>query len=146
MEKETIKLIIEFKDNYNRIMFKAFFDKYESDLYPTDQMTLMYLYMDGSMSLKAMSRCLNIEKGSMTTVAKRLIDQSLVDRIPDDMDRRSSILTLTEKGKGKVEEWLTSYVRFAEERFERLTGIEKQSLLSAVTMLNAFLKDAESKE
>ncbi len=144
MKDSIIQNIIEFKDNYYRILFKKFFKEGSNDIFPTDQMAMLYLWYHGDTSLKKMSLMLNLEKGSLTTVARRLEEQGLIDRVNDETDKRSILLSINGKGRSFVTEWLKDFGKYVEGLLEPYTEFERESIVGAISLLNAFLRQMDN--
>ncbi len=144
MKDSVLQDMIEFKDNYYRILFKKFFKDYNSDMFPTDQMALVYLLLHGPTSLKDLSGWLNLEKGSLTTVARRLEKEGLAMKVEDRMDRRSILLSISEKGKLYALEWLKAFDVYVEELLGPYTAFERESIVGAISLLNAFMRQMDN--
>ena len=71
----------------------------QEGLNPTHLRTLAILDEWGSDSMKRICGRIGLEAGSFTPVADMLWEEGLIDRIPDEKDRRRILLTLTGKGK-----------------------------------------------
>lgn len=143
MKNSVLQDMIEFKDNYYRILFKKFFKDRNSDMFPTDQMALIYLLHHGQVSLKDLSGWLNLEKGSLTTVARRLQEAGLAIKVEDKMDRRSILLSISEKGILYTNEWLKDFDSYVERLLAPYTAFEKESIIGAIGLLNAFMEQMD---
>ena len=65
----------------------------------THYRTLMILSRKGPDCMKGICRHLGLEAGSFTPVADRLIEEGLIERGRDDMDRRRTLLRITPEGE-----------------------------------------------
>lgn len=63
---------------------------------------LFILHNAGRANMSEMSRFMNIEKGSLTSVADSIIRNGLVRRIQDENDRRKIYLELTDRSDGVI--------------------------------------------
>jgi DNA-binding MarR family transcriptional regulator len=114
-----------------------------SGLNHTHWRAMMHISESGSDCMKGIGRHVGLEAGSFTPVADRLIDEGLVERIPDPEDRRRILLRLTASGKSAVEEMK----RLLKKHYARKLSFldEKQlghlvSAMAAIGEINSILQ------
>ncbi|MGI6553131.1 MAG: MarR family winged helix-turn-helix transcriptional regulator [Bacillota bacterium] len=64
---------------------------------------LHVLYQFDRLTPTELSKMLDIEKGSLTTVVNRLVEMGMVTRSSDPTDRRRVLLSLSSRGREKME-------------------------------------------
>ena len=77
----------------------AMIKKNNIDLTPEQFLLIDLLWNEGPMSQQAMADTMHKDKNSITNLADQLEKKGWVVRRKDDFDRRSNILTLTEKAE-----------------------------------------------
>lgn len=94
------------------------------------------LYHKGSMSINQIIQTVLSTGGNMTVVVNNLEKENLVTRYTNPEDKRSSVITITEKGKQKVEEIFPNHLIDLEEHFSKLTSEEKSLLIKTLKKIN----------
>ena len=96
---------------------------------------LMLLREQGSMSQRDLTERLGIQPGSVSEILRKLEDAFLIERVPDDSDRRGKLVKLTADGLVLADSLQT---RDREENsvFSVLSEEEKSSLLSMMERVN----------
>jgi MarR family transcriptional regulator, organic hydroperoxide resistance regulator len=74
-----------------------------------------------------LGKCLDLQKGSLTSMIDALEKEELVCRKGDPKDRRKTLIFLTEKGK-KYREWLTG--EFEKNASEILKKLEEEDIIA----------------
>lgn len=64
---------------------------------------LKILYFDSSRNLSSLSKCLNINLPNCSREVKKLTTQGFVSKVTSTEDKRQTTISLTEKGRIKVE-------------------------------------------
>lgn len=62
-------------------------------------MTLRYMRNNEECTSSELADIFCVGKSSITAIITRLVDKQLIERVPDDKDRRVTLLRLTEEGK-----------------------------------------------
>lgn len=91
---------------------------------------LIILNEVGSISQRELTQRLGIQPGSVSEVLAKLEAAELIIRIPGILDRRTSEIQLTDRGKVLAEEAALQRKKRHEEMFACLTQEEKQNFLS----------------
>ncbi len=91
---------------------------------------LIILNEVGSISQRELTQRLGIQPGSVSEVLAKLEAAGLIIRIPGILDRRTSEIQLTDRGKVLAEEAALQRKKRHEEMFACLTQEEKQNFLS----------------
>ncbi|MDF1617182.1 MarR family transcriptional regulator [Petrocella sp. FN5] len=76
--------------------------------------------------------------GNMTVVIRNLEKEGWIKKSPDDEDKRSYKVSLTEQGAQIIEEAFLTHLHYLKDFFHRLTMDEKQQLLQLLKKLNGL--------
>lgn len=82
--------------------YKPYLD--EIDLTYTQYITMMVLWEKKSQSVKELGKCLYLDSGTLTPVLKKLEGKGYLTRKRSELDERSLIVTITEKGEALKEQ------------------------------------------
>ena len=103
-----------------------------SGLSPAQMHTIEIVGHGGTaLRMKDLAKKMGVTTGTLTVMINRLERQDLLKRTPHETDRRSYLITLTEKGQGIF----TEHHRYHLHRIEEMTATlspEDQALFSAV--------------
>lgn len=133
-----------FELNYS--ITNTFFDDFTTIFQTKEKLTesqikaLIFISMFKNSTMTEISHRLNIEKGSFTPIAKRLIGLGYIQRVPSDEDRRVSYLVLTEKGEVLMKTFQTALHEAFEERLSTLTEDELETYFAAITFVTGVSK------
>jgi MarR family transcriptional regulator, organic hydroperoxide resistance regulator len=109
------------------------------DMNMTHFRALVLLRLRGAVPMSVAARWLNLEKGSFTPVARRLMDAGLVECVEDEADRRRTLIRLTQKGQDLD---LDMHAHLAFEfntRISMLSPAEQRAFFASLEKLNALL-------
>jgi len=74
--------------------------------------------------------------GNITVVIRNLKRDGFVNSIPDPKDKRSSILSITQKGKDTMEQLFPDHAKNLESYFEVLNDDEMETLFTLLRKLH----------
>ena len=77
--------------------YKPFLDKI--DLTYTQYITMMVLWERKSLTAKELGECLYLDSGTLTPLLKKMESKGLLTRRRSDVDERSLIVTITDRGE-----------------------------------------------
>ena len=97
---------------------------------------LIILRKTGNVSQRTLTELLNIKPGSMSEILTKLANKGLITRTPSEDDRRTSIISLTEKGIQIADEASEFRSERRVEMFSYLDDIEKITLLNLLEKIN----------
>jgi DNA-binding MarR family transcriptional regulator len=86
---------------------------------------------DGRASLTTLARSAAFTSGGYTKVARRLCDRGVVQREPDNLDRRVTYLVLTDAGRAIADEIRTLVAHENRRQFIDVLGPERSRLIAA---------------
>ncbi|MFD2874282.1 MarR family winged helix-turn-helix transcriptional regulator [Mucilaginibacter ximonensis] len=102
--------------------------------------TLSYLYPDQAFSASELATIVRVKPQSMSELLINLKELGIVEKTPHEVDKRKSLISLTQKGREIVEhtryerdEWLARAID------NTLSAEEKQTLEAAVAILNKIV-------
>lgn len=93
------------------------------------------LYHKGSMTINQLIQTVLSTGGNMTVVIHNLEKDKLVSRCTNPEDKRSSLISITDEGKKKVEEVFPVHLRDLEKCFASLSSEQKNGLISLLKKL-----------
>lgn len=121
--KETVKLQFEVIHLYHKNFSKLFHQTGNSpyNLNKNQNKAILIIGGVGEIMLTILGKCLDLQKGSLTTMIDALEREGLVLRKGDPGDRRKVLISLTEKGTA-YRDWLIGELeKNASEVLSRLT-------------------------
>ncbi|WP_336774843.1 MarR family winged helix-turn-helix transcriptional regulator [Paenibacillus sp. MMO-58] len=134
----------------HRRLTAMFRDLMPEDLTFDQSSTLRYLRTMGVCTSTELADAFCVGKSSITAIITRLFDKQLLERIPDEKDRRVTLLRLTEEGQRmadavevKIQEVIAKYLKHFNEK-EALAFIETYEKLAMV--MSQPLGDGEELE
>lgn len=100
----------------------------QSGLTPAQFGVLDALYNKGDLRICDLIEKILTTSGNITVVIKNLEKDGLIKRSPDPTDKRSCIISITEKGKRTIEDVFPEHIKNIESIFSVLTDEEKVHL------------------
>jgi DNA-binding MarR family transcriptional regulator len=140
---DLIQLISEFHKVISPIFKKDLNDNY--GLNKNQVRVMMIIGRSNEITPTVLGRCMDMEKGSLTTLIGSLEELKLVYRKDDPKDKRKVLLYLTSKGKEYFYEQEEKFKKKIEEIFSSLSEKEfvsfKESLDTIIFLLNKVRED-----
>jgi len=127
-------------------LFKNFFKqtKLPEGLKHRHMRAIVNLHFKGKTTMSEMSQLLNIEKGSFTTVADKIIKLGYAKNERSEKDRRVYELTLTEAGESLAKRFIQEHRDFLEVQFDKLDEKKMAKLSEALDVVNNILKEVSA--
>lgn len=143
MKRERIKelhdLFLEFSpllhENFLALFKKN--DDIEPKCYKNQVRSMFIIQRRQRVTASELGRCLDLEKGSLTSLVDSLVDLGLVRREPDQDDRRKVWLVLTAAGEKYLVRKSQAHEGHFIELFEKLSAEEIEG---AITNMKALIK------
>lgn len=101
---------------------------------------LSILYQHDQITLTEIGKMLDVEKGSMTTLIDALEERNFVIRSNDPADRRKTLLSLSLKGKEKMDQVMNYYAQKMDEFLVKVDSDEIQKFQANLQHVVEFLK------
>lgn len=102
---------------------------------------LIILMENKEVSQRALTKHLGLQPGSVSEVLKKLEDNGLINRLVNEDDHRTSILSLTAEGEEAAKKALEHKDKLYDEMLEVLDEKEKEDLLVLLEKLNDDWKE-----
>ncbi len=145
--KEAIKLQFEllhlFHKNFANVFHEASGGPY--NLNKNQKRAILIIGGKGEIIPSALGKCLDLQKGSLTSMVDALEREELVYRRGDPEDRRKTLVSLTEKGKECRNELTAEIESAASEVLEKLDEEDIISYSESLEMMTRVLKKLEEK-
>lgn len=108
----------------------------DHDLTP-QQVQLICMLIDGPVGMGELGRLLHLEKSSMSGLVDRVSRRGLVERVPDQQDRRACRIALTPDGRRTGRRTHEQVVAQLETAASALSAGERRSLVTIIGTLAA---------
>jgi DNA-binding MarR family transcriptional regulator len=115
----------------------------ESDpsLSPTQTAALATIERRGPLTPSELATIERVQRPTISRVAARLVEAGLVERLPDELDRRGARLRVTDEGRRRLREVRSRKTAYLAERIERLRPEERDLLMRASDLLERLLEE-----
>lgn len=124
-----LKLIIGLNRTVNKINRKTSFLCKQNGLTLSQFAVLEALYHKGDMSVGSVKDSILSTDGTIPVVAGNLVKNGFITKRKDSNDKRSNILSLTEKGRNIIKKVYPMNEKLIVEQLEILEDYEKEELL-----------------
>ena len=96
--------------------------------------------------VKELAEAVGLDKSGISRGVEELVQKEYVNREPSKTDRRSVVLTLTEKGQARFEKIENDMDAKFGEVFSRISEDRRQQVLEALRIYNEACREAEMKK
>jgi len=136
---------INILDLHFRTLFfnKVAVESTEYGLKPTMARCLIILYFNPNSPMNEIAQKLDIEKGSLTPIAKKLEHLGLVQRVVQPQDNRVHVMKLSASGNKQAKIILESYIEHIQEVFDAMSSDVRMQLQMTISQLNEILAQEE---
>jgi DNA-binding MarR family transcriptional regulator len=110
-------------------------------LSPTLAAALSTIERAGPLGPSELARLERVQRPTVTRVVARLCDAGLVERLPDERDRRAALLTVTPAGSRALRDLRRQKTAYLAERLGGLGPEEKEVLARASDLLERMLEE-----
>lgn len=101
---------------------------------------LYMIKMTGELTQRRLAEILNIRPTSLSETIKRLEEKGLINRTPDEKDKRTYVVSLTEKGDEEMERIRRLYAAEHKEWLDVLTDEELDTFFTILSKINASME------
>lgn len=133
---KTMSTWIQLFRAFNKIRAKESLYIQSFDLTMNQFQVLEVLYHRGDLSVGDITTLTMSTPGNITVVIRNLKRDGFVNSIPDPKDKRSSILSVTQKGKDIIEQLFPDHAKNLESYFEVLNDDEMETLFTLLRKLH----------
>jgi len=139
---QTAELFLEFMPLFYRVFGQAMEEaRQQEKKYTKNQgLALMMLTHRGAMLPSFLGSCLNMQKGSLTSLVDTLEDQGFVTRVPDEKDRRKTWVQITELGVRQGNQHRSLLKHVIEQKLVELSPQEQESICSNMQAVTDILQ------
>lgn len=99
-----------------------------------------FLYRNQALTATEISRMLNMEKGSLTTLIDQLEEFGLVSRCDDINDRRKALISLTDTGKAEMEDTIRDSTQRLSEILATADTKDLKEFVSSLKYVSEFMQ------
>ncbi|NCO00419.1 MAG: MarR family transcriptional regulator [Epsilonproteobacteria bacterium] len=121
---------------YSKIRAKESLYIQSFDLTMNQFQVLEVLYHRGDLSIGAITKLTMGTSGNVTVVVRNLKRDGFVNSISDPRDKRSSILSITQRGRDVIEQLFPEHAKNLQSYFEVLSDDELDNLFSLLRKLH----------
>ena len=137
MHDQNISRIFELRRNLDHVFFKKFECEFPlpEEINFTHMKALLLAGLYEPVNMTTLAGYMQLEKGSFTPVAAKLIKLGFMDKIRDEQDKRSFNLKLTEKGDKLVHRFGRAHGEYINEKLKNLEPSEQKEFFSMLDRL-----------
>jgi DNA-binding MarR family transcriptional regulator len=95
----------------------------------------------GTLTLAALSRHLQLDKGWVSRAVEQMVQEGLVEKVPSSTDRRTVLLSLSEQGQHRLAALNQSLNGLAEQVMHHIPEAEHRAIQQALSLLLGALAD-----
>ncbi|MEY8001118.1 MarR family winged helix-turn-helix transcriptional regulator [Clostridium sp. Mt-5] len=103
-------------------------------------MIIGFLYQNKILTATQISKMLNMEKGSLTTLIDQLEEFGLVIRCEDVNDRRKTLISLTDAGKSEMEDIMRNSIQCINKILSNTKSDELMKFMDSLKYAAEFMK------
>lgn len=143
--KEAVKLQFELLHLFHKNFAKAFHEAGDGpyNLNKNQKRAIMIIGGKGEIIPSALGKCLDLQKGSLTSMIDALEKEELVCRRGDPEDRRKTLVSLTEKGNEYREQLTGEIETITSEILEKLDEEDIVRYRESLETMTEVLKKLE---
>lgn len=146
-EIEILETIIKFMPTFyvhiNSALHKCTYNGYRFN--ENQIKVMMVLRLFPGISPTELSQGLNIQKGSLTTIIKSLVEMSYLEKTKDKQDERKYYLSLTAKGEKFIAFKDKDNITKFEKLFEDISEEECKKIVEGFSCITNYLKAKEER-
>lgn len=137
MKLELIILLIgRIRDKANAFLVRELAARDLKGIAPSHGDILWALFTHGDLPMKRIAELINKDKSTVTALVTKLIDCGYVERTAHESDLRSSVISLTEKGRAIQKDFWQVSERLRERAYQGLSEKEKKTLMELLTKIH----------
>jgi DNA-binding MarR family transcriptional regulator len=126
-----------------RVSMRNFIQYTRDKGFSIPQLGALYHISRKGSSVSGLGENLGVSSAAASQMLEHLVQQGLISRIEDPIDRRMKQLTLTEKGKQILHESIHAREGWLESLASSMTGSEKEQVCPALMILVSKVKQLE---
>ena len=108
---------------FNKHITNAFWSSFKGEYGRVQVEVLVYLFDNGKAQASEIAEELNISKQHVSKIVAGFIRLGYIDEVPNETDKRASVLSLTDRGR----EYLAEHFEASNRSFEALVALMSES-------------------
>ena len=137
MKPELIILqISRIRDKANVFLSRQLAARNLKGIAPTHGDILWALLTYGDLPMKRLAEIIHRDKSTVTALVTKLIDCGYVERRTHESDLRSSVISLTEKGRAMQKDFCKVSENLRKKAYRGLSEAEKETLMKLLTRIH----------
>lgn len=137
MKPELIMLQIgRIRDKANAFLVRDLASRNLKGIAPTHGDILWALMTYGELPMKRLAEIINRDKSTVTALVTKLIDFGYVRRTANESDLRSSVISLTDKGRAMQKDFREVSESLRKKAYQGLSDEEKETLMRLLTKIH----------
>ena len=137
----TVDFVNAISDLYGLLLLARRHDRDQTAFTATQRLALVEIGNLGPMRLHALAARMQTTPATASRAVDALVEEGLVERVPDERDRRAVQIALTRRGRTRVAERRAAVARLLDPAFLRLSPDERRRLLFLLGELNQELRN-----
>jgi DNA-binding MarR family transcriptional regulator len=105
---------------------------------------LMQLHYRGACGMSKVSEGFDITPAAASQLVDKLVQSGLVQRVEDPDDRRAKLLSLSDKGRGLIQQGIEERYRWVEELAAKLSVEERLQVSEALNIMTRAAREMEA--
>lgn len=146
MISEESKIIYKHMMSFMGLFHEKFVQPFRCELAPQSNLKknhfkiINILFLEKTLTLTEISKALDIEKGSLTSLIDNLEEREMVLRANDPKDRRKQLISLSPKGQEEMVKIIDFYIKKMSEYLDKFEREEVEEFRSSLEKCVDFLK------
>ena len=137
MKKELVILqISRIRDKANSFLTRELARRNLKGIAPSHGDILWALFTHGNLPMKKLSEIINRDKSTVTALVNKLIKSGYIERRTHESDSRSSIISLTEKGRAMQKNFWDVSEALRKKAYQGLTDEEMETLMTLLAKIH----------
>ena len=137
MNKELVILQVgRIRDKANSFLTRELSRRHLKGIAPSHGDILWALFTYGDLPMKKLSEIINRDKSTITALVNKLINSGYILKRTHETDSRSSIISLTEKGKAMQKNFYEVSEALRKKAYHGLTNEEMETLMRLLTKIH----------
>jgi len=132
----TIYLIARIREKASRLIIGELKEHNLIGIFPSHGDILVALFMNTELTMKNMSKMIDRDKSTVTTLVDKLINLGYAKKRTDPVDNRVTLVSLTERGESLKPDFLDISRKLQERVYKTLTEPEKQTLINLLRKID----------
>jgi MarR family transcriptional regulator, organic hydroperoxide resistance regulator len=130
----------DFIPQYHRFMHKYYKQQSKFLLNKNQKKVLMILYYHGEMYMSRLGECIDLQKGSLTTLIDSLEKDGYIKRQQQSNDKRKTMLALTKKAHALIKSRQKKMKEYITHVFKNISTSDIEDLVRSFKKISSIMK------